>query len=265
MLFSDRPRRHYARNALREVICQLRFPAILSIGANEPAAFQEAIRHAFPRYARKVDTLSPKVTVTNGVPQLVQPPAVVNYHFLSADSRWKLNLTSEFISLSTLAYDGWEDFGGTLDLPLAQFIRIYQPAFFQRIGLRYVNLFSRRDLGLEGTPWRELFTPPYLGILAEEDVAEERSVQSGVNFDLRLDSSCRAKVHAGPGLVKSTQPGAVQDSEVKFVLDMDLSMGGEITPMLAAGALETLHGHAGPLFEGAVTEEMREALDPDWS
>ena len=124
-----------------------------------------------------------------------------------------------------------------------------------------MNLFSRRDLGLEGTPWRELFTPPYLGPLAEEDVPEERLVQSGVNFSLRLDSSCQAKVHAGPGLVKSTQPGAVQDNEVKFVLDIDLSMGGELSPMLAAGALETLHGHAAPLFEGAVTDVLREALE----
>lgn len=261
MLFSDHPRQHYARSALREVICQLRFPTILSIAANEPAAFQEAIRHAFPRYARKMDNPPPKTAVVNGVPQLVPSPPVVNYHFLSADSRWKLNLTSEFISLSTLSYDGWESFGGTLDLPLAQFIRLYQPAFFQRIGLRYVNLFSRRDLGLEGTPWRELFTPPYLGPLAEEDVPEERLVQSGVNFSLRLDSSCQAKVHAGPGLVKSTQPGAVQDNEVKFVLDIDLSMGGELSPMLAAGALETLHGHAAPLFEGAVTDVLREALE----
>lgn len=261
MLFSDRPRQHYARSALREVICQLRFPAILSIGANEPAAFQEAIRHVFPRYARKVDNPPPKPAVVNGTTQLIQQPAVVNYHFLSADSRWKLNLTSEFISLSTLAYGGWESFGGMLDLPLAQFIRLYQPAFFQRIGLRYVNLFSRRDLGLEGTPWRDLFTAPYLGILAEEDVEEARAVQAGVSFDLRLDSSCRAKVHAGPGLVKSTQPGAAQDNEVKFVLDMDLSMGGELAPMLAAGALETLHGHAAPLFEGAVTDALREAME----
>ena len=61
--------------------------------------------------------------------------------------------------------------------------------------------------------------------------------------------------------MKSTQPGAVQDNEVKFVLDLDLSMGGELSPMLAAGALETLHGHAAPLFEGAVTDVLREALE----
>ena len=48
-----------------------------------------------------------------------------------------------------MAYPGWEAFGQHFDLPLAQFIRIYQPAFFQRIGLRYVNIFSRRALELE--------------------------------------------------------------------------------------------------------------------
>ena len=37
MLYSDHPRVRYQRAQLAEVICQLRFPAILSISANEPA------------------------------------------------------------------------------------------------------------------------------------------------------------------------------------------------------------------------------------
>ena len=37
MLFSSRDRSHYDRSQLREVICQIRFPAILSIGSQEPA------------------------------------------------------------------------------------------------------------------------------------------------------------------------------------------------------------------------------------
>ena len=259
MLFSHQPRAHYAHAQLREVICQIRFPAILSIGAEEPAAFQEAVRRTFPRYAVKQDRLPPKLTVVNGTPQMETPPSVTNYHFLSADNKWKLNLTRDFISLSTLSYDGWESFGQMLDRPLAEFIRLYQPAFFQRIGLRYVNLFSRKSLGLEGTPWRELFTAPYLGVLAE-DLEERQVAASNINFDVALDNSCRTKVHAGPGLVKQTAPNAPQDSEVKFVLDFDLYMGGQLAPMLAAGALETLHGHAAPLFEGAITDRLRQAL-----
>ena len=57
-----------------------------------------------------------------------------------------------------------------LDKPLATFIQLYKPAYFQRVGLRYLNIVSRNALGLEDTPWRELFTPPYLGVLAELDV-----------------------------------------------------------------------------------------------
>ena len=53
MLYSDHPRVHYDKPQLAEVICQLRFPAILSIGSREPVDFQEAVRGMFPRYAVK--------------------------------------------------------------------------------------------------------------------------------------------------------------------------------------------------------------------
>ena len=103
MLFSDRPRTLYRNRPAHEVICQLRFPSILSINQMEPAEFQEDIRDAFPQYARRQD-LPP---IVGGQ---TPPPPVTNYHFLSEDGRWKLNLTKDFIALSTLYYPGWEEF-----------------------------------------------------------------------------------------------------------------------------------------------------------
>ena len=38
----------YRNNMLGEVICQLRFPEILSIETDLPARFQDAIRSIFP-------------------------------------------------------------------------------------------------------------------------------------------------------------------------------------------------------------------------
>lgn len=263
MLYSDNPRVHYEKAQLAEAICQLRFPTILSIGTKEPADFQEAIRAMFPRYAAKREQPAPRIA-NLGTPQakLEVPDPVVNYNFVSADGRWKLNLTNSFISLSTVAYPGWEAFGQHFDLPLAQFIRIYQPAFFQRIGLRYVNIFSRRALELEGEPWRELIAAPYLGVLAEEDVVEGRTRKCSVDVELELDSSCRVRVHAGPGMVKKNVPNAPADTEVKFILDLDLSMSGQIDPRMAAAGLETLHGHSTPLFQGAITDKLHTALEP---
>ena len=263
MLYSDHPRVHYEKAQLVEVLCQFRFPTILSIGAREPADFQEAVRPMFPRYAAKREQPAPRIA-NLGTPQakLEAQDPVINYNFVSADGRWKLNLTNSFISLSTVAYPGWESFGQHFDLPLAQFIRIYQPAFFQRIGLRYVNIFSRRALELEGEPWRELIAAPYLGVLAEEDVDERSARKCSVDVELNLDSTCRAKIHAGPGMVKQNVPNAPQDPEVKFILDLDLFMGGQIDPRMAAGGLEPLHGHSTPLFQGAITDKLHSALEP---
>lgn len=251
MLCSDRPRVVYENAPVHEVICQLRFPSILSINHTEPAEFQESIRDAFPQYARRTEV----PPVINGQPQT---PPVVNYHFLSEDGRWKLNLTKDFIALSTLRYPGWEEFARHLDRPLASFIQLYKPAYFQRVGLRYVNVFSREKLGLEGVLWKELFAPAYTGPFQEED--ESSLLNWGCDLTLRLDSSCRAKVHAGLGRLQARNAPA--DSESKFILDLDLSMSGNVPCTMAAGALETLHIHGGRVFEGAITDRLRQALRP---
>jgi len=263
MLYSDSRRVHYNHPQLAEVICQLRFPAILSIGAKEPAEFQEAIRSMFPRYSVKQEQLPPKV-VGAGTPgaKLETPAPVLNYHFISADNKWKLNLTRNFISLSTVAYPGWEEFTRQFDLPLAEFIRIYQPAFFERIGLRYLNIFSRTALGLPEEPWRALISPAYLGPLSQEDLEEKNALKCAIDTELSLDSTCRARIHAGPALIKRNLPGAVQDSEVKFIFDLDLAMSGQIDPRMAAAGLETLHAHSTPVFQGAITDRLHEALQP---
>ena len=257
MLLSDHPHPHYEKTLAHEVICQLRFPTILTINNVEPADFQERIREDFPQYARKQDVLPPQIV--NGKPA-PQPP-VTNYHFLSQDGRWKLNLTKDFIALSTLSYPGWEEFARMLDKPLAAFIQLYKPAYFQRVGLRYLNLISRTALGLEDTPWRQLIAPAYLGVLAEADINEDKILSCGYDVQMKLDSSCAAKIHAGTGRLKVNNHNVPQDTEIKFILDMDLSMGGSTPCGLAAAALETLHGHSARVFEGVVTDTLRDAME----
>lgn len=263
MLYSDSHRVHYDHPQLAEVICQLRFPAILAVDAKEPAELQDAIRAVFPRFSVKQEQLPPKL-VGAGTPNahLEAPAPVTNYHFISADGRWKLNLTRNFISLSTVAYPGWEDFARQFDLPLAEFIRIYQPAYFERIGLRYMNVFSRAALALEDEPWRALIAPAYLGVLSQEDVAEDSVRGCTVDAEFSLDSTCRARIHAGPGKVKLNIPNAVQDDEMKFIFDLDLAMSGQLDPRMAAAGLETLHAHATPIFQGAITDRLHTALQP---
>ena len=91
-MFSASERVLYGKRQLIEVICQLRFPTILSISAKEPAEFQEAIRAEFPRYARNLEKLPPKVIGQPGAMKLEEQPTVVNYQFLTAAGDWKVCL-----------------------------------------------------------------------------------------------------------------------------------------------------------------------------
>ena len=149
-MFSNEKRQILHKNQLAEVICQLRFPQILMIDQQAPALFQEQIRHEFPQYAVRKDVPAPKITGVPGNLTLENQTPTANYQFISTDGVWRVNLTSTFISLACKHYTRWETFAQKLDKPLAAFIKTYKPAYFQRIGLRYLNFVSRKALELEG-------------------------------------------------------------------------------------------------------------------
>jgi len=258
-MFSQQARCHYHRSPLAEVICQLRFPEILTIETNIPADFQEQIRSQFPRYSRNMETPAPQPVGTPGNLTLKPQPQITNHQFMSADGVWRVNMTSKFISLACTRYSCWEDFARMLDKPLAAFIQLYKPAYFERVGLRYINFISRKELELEDTPYSELLSPCWLGPLADEDVQEQGTNRCSVDAEMAIRGGCRVKIHAGPGLVKRN---GQSDPEVKFVFDQDLFMPGNVPVNLSAGALQTLHGQAFAIFRGAVTDTLHAAMEP---
>ena len=258
-MFSHEQRCIYSNNQLAEVICQLRFPEILTIGAKLPVDFQEAIRVEFPVYSSRKEMPAPKISGTPGNLSIEKQEPTINYQFASADGVWRVNLTSKFISLACTHYTSWEEFAQKLDKPLVAFIKTYKPAFFERVGLRYVNFISRQALDLQNIPFSQLISPCYLGPLAEEDVAEPSVLRCNVDTEMNLRAGCRVKIHAGPGLVKrSGKP----DNEVKFIFDQDLFMAGNIPVNASVAALQTLHAQAGPIFRGAITDQLHDALEP---
>ena len=104
-----------------------------------------------------------------------------------------------------------------------------------------------------------MIAPCYLGLLGEDDVQEKTVTRCSVDAEVGLRGGCRAKIHAGPGLIR--KPG-LEDKEVKFVLDLDLFLPGQLAVNLSAGALQTLHTNADMLFRGAITDRLHEAMDP---
>ena len=264
-MFSPDERFLLKKNQLAEVICQLRFPEILKISTELPADFQEAIREDFPQFSQRLESPSPVLPGQHpAAPPKQSPlPGKPNYQFASADGLWRVNLTSTFISLACNRYTCWEDFAKRLDKPLAAFIQIYKPAYFQRIGLRYLNFISRKSLDLEDTPFKDLFQSTYLGPMADEEVPETTAMRCGVDAELAIRGGCKVKLHAGPGMImRNTPQGTQQDKEVRFIFDQDLYMNGNVPVNYSAGALQTLHSQAYSIFRGAITDTLFDAMDP---
>lgn len=261
-MFSNDPRCIYANNQLAEVICQLRFPTILTINAQEPAQFQDEIRDVFPKYSSRQEQPPAKVTAVPGQPPRVEPQKpITNYQFASADGQYRIHLTQNFISLSCSRYVSWEEFAKMMDKPLATFIKLYHPAYFERVGLRYINAFSRTSLGLEETPFRELLQPAYLGLLADETVPETVFGRCSQDVEAKLPGGCKLKLRCGLGTLR--RGGDASDKETKLILDLDVSMGGNIPVNMAAASMQTAHTQAGSIFRDAITDTLHSAMEPE--
>lgn len=204
MLFAEYDRCQYARSPLVEVICQLRFPTILNIGAKDPAEFQEAVRHDFPRYMARQEQLPPKVK-PGPTPALEPQAPITNYNFVSADGKWKLNLTSSFIALSTLRYQRWEDFAARLDKPLAQFIQIYQPCLFRAHRPAVCQRIFPPGPGAGGAALGRSDPGALSGHSGGADVEETDVSKCAVDVESALAGGYRMKLHAGPGLLGGGQ------------------------------------------------------------
>lgn len=260
-MFSQEERCIYRNHQLVEVICQLRFPTILAIGAREPVDFQEAIRSIFPQYQLRQEQLPAKVTAIPGQPPKVeQQKPVANHQFMTADGTCRINLTQGFISLTCNAYTCWEDFARMMDKPLASFIKIYEPAYFERIGLRYLNAFSRKKLELEGTPWKDLLEPAYLGLLAVDEIPERAFNRCTQDVEAAIPGGCRMKLHVGPGMLK--RGGDTSDKETKLIFDLDISMNGNVPVNMSAASMQTVHTQAGSIFRDAITDTLHDAMEP---
>lgn len=258
-MLSDAPRCIYQNNQLIEVICQLRFPEILSIEANAPVLFQEIVRSSFPNYSVQKELSAPKLTGVPGNMQVEPQQITNNYQFVSADGIWRINFTSKFISLSCNRYTRWEDFAKRLDLPLAAFIKVYKPAHFDRIGLRYINAVSRQELEIPEAPFRELITPMYLGPMDCLDIPEKAFHRCGIDFEVKLGGNIMAKVHSGPGILNR---GGKTDPEAKFIFDEDLFVNETVSVNHTAGTLESIHEKATQLFRSAITDTLHNAMNP---
>ena len=256
MKFPESQRVTYSRNPLLEVICQLRFPKILRIETEVPVGFQEAIRAEYPTLNTSRAIELPFLSNS----QTSSPPIVMGqgltYEFLDKEGKWKLVLSSDFIALSTMSYEKWEDFKSRLSTAVDLLVKHYSPSHFTRVGLRYQDLIIRSELELLQHPWRSLLQPPILGVFMADNLPEQDFIEALSVFACRLDYA-DAVLRVRYGLARKDE-----SEELGYLIDADFYTENITEINDATHALDRFNREAGNFFRWCITEELQQALQP---
>jgi uncharacterized protein (TIGR04255 family) len=262
MPFPEVARVQYGKNPLDVVVCQLRFPPILRVDASLPVEFQDRVRADFPDYVESADVqIEVPSAVGDQIPpeilrQVIQSMPTRNYEFASADGQWKINLSRTFIAVTTTRYVRWEEFRERLTLPLASLLENYQPAYFSRIGLRYINKIRRSILNLQGVPWRELLSPSVIGMLGSPETADSvNKVESTQEIRLAQAESIAR--------VRSRVTNEGEPAEEIFVIDADYFHAGRTDAGQAIDRLNFLNSRSSRLIRWAITDRLHQSMEPE--
>jgi uncharacterized protein (TIGR04255 family) len=233
---------------------------MLRIETEVPSAFQQKL---LPDYINLTEHQELVLDVQmggnpdTGRDEVKQPttPVVKNYEFATDDYKWKINLTRNFLSLSTNNYHSWEECKAKFAAALNAFVGVYNPIVFTRIGLRYVDLIIRSKLNLNDTDWTELIGQQLLGVLASEDIKKSiKTYQS--TFVLELGKG-EGVVRVATGIVKLTETG-----ENCFLIDSDYSDARKKKAEEIIPKLDYFHSKAFGLFQWCITEKLHTSMGP---
>jgi uncharacterized protein (TIGR04255 family) len=251
------PRAIFARNVLAEVICQLRFPTILSISSADPSQFQDRVRETYPLYERDNSVDIPE-ELRGLLTELPIGGQQVRHNFSSADGKRAISLASDFLALTDRAYTRWENFGPEVLRALGALNDIYHPAFLTRVGLRYRDLVDKTAIpGIADTPWDQLINPTLIGPLGAEPLRNDVEAQQATVI-LRLDEVPNARVRIHHGTAKLKEGG-----HLVYFFDADFSVAERTEIANVEHILDTFHRASGNLFRWAISPALSQALQPN--
>lgn len=258
MPFPESRRVVFKQNPLSEVLCQLRFPTILEIGVEDPAAYQNKVRGAYPLYSKgDGDQLIPK-EVSELLDQLRMAPPLTTrttHKFLTEDGSRFLSLTADFLALTEKNYIRWEQFEAELSSVKAGFEEVYQPAFYSRIGLRYRNIIDREALGLS-VPWDQLVNPAIIGLLGAKELRDEVPEMRSESL-ISIGDDPRSFIRLRQGLTLSP------DGHQVYVIDADCYTSERRETDGIFTVLDRFRRANGDLFRWTITQLLWDALEPD--
>ncbi len=195
---------------------------------------------------------APIVQTTMTPAGAVNSPQRGAYRLSTSDSKWALAVNPDNFVLETNAYTRWADMAAQLELATQAIADVFDPASRLRVGLRYVDQIQLPE-GYGS--WQGLIPSSLLGLGADPRFAPG-VLGSEKRYLLQLDAGAQCLFRHGLMADGKKTPGRT------YLLDFDVF--NDQPTMFDAEAiqvvLQSLHAHAGALFEASIEPELRNQL-----
>ena len=260
MLFPESERVLYKNNPLVEVICQFRYPTILRIRERQLSDFQERVRKDYPVYSEQEPSfgLPPQLPkeFTAIFEQMKIPPELISHRFSTKDLQRFISLRDEFMALAETKYERWESFIEEVVKAESALKEVYDPAFYSRIGLRYRDIISRRDIKLTDVGWQDLLEPHIIAELGDKEVSGAIS-RIQTQAIIKIPEIPDGQIVLTHGLI--TKNGSDEEC---YLIDADFSVERKEGVNEPFEILDKFHWLAGRLFRWAITKKLHNTMGP---
>lgn len=261
-MFPESERVLYKKNPLVEVICQFRFPTILRIREGHLADFQDVIRKGYPDYSEQAPSFGVPPQVPKELAAVIEqinmpmPPGLISHRFSTKDSKRLISLRDGFMALAETKYERWESFKREIVKVESALKRVYKPAFYSRVGLRYRDVISRRSLGLTKIEWQDLLEPYIIAELGNKEVSGAIS-RIQTQAIIKIPEIPDGQIVLTHGLI--TKNGSDEEC---YLIDADFSVERKEGINESFEILDKFHWLAGRLFRWAITKRLHNAMGP---
>jgi uncharacterized protein (TIGR04255 family) len=199
---------------LELVVCQMRFPIILSLVNNQPPeAFHRAIHRDYPIPKRGHQAEAMALFEASSEP-LVRTSKSTFWVFEDKDGHWTVSLGADFLSLETRRYRQFREFVERFLQLTGSAAEMYGIEVRDRLGLRYVDRVSRARQSFLPPDWTAAINPEILPLRRFQGEGEPQMSHVQARFSI----APKQMLSVSAALLDRGFPGIAEDT---LILDFD--------------------------------------------
>jgi|SRR3990170_5330052 len=248
--FPEKSEVRLGRPPLNEVICQVKFSPILRISKETPSEFQDAIRGRFPGLEIEQGVLVQIPGLAGTEKPLVDASPRI-YRFQTAEKATNISLAADFFALSTKRYTRWRVFIRDLEIAYEAVQQTYNPIFSTRVGLRFINRFTRKNTGLtKFDQVLDLFRSELTCLLRTDDWSDPHDMLSQL---VLTDGKAKFALRTGFGK---------ENGEPFFIIDLDYYEEGQIPLDTLMKRVNRYHDRIYAAFRWCLLDDSLQRFEP---